>query len=584
MPPESDRKLACLVCRHRKVACDRRRPRCGLCDKNGFECEYKARDHRPGLRAGYVSQLEKRVEDLERKMEKVVGRLSEEPSHTQTETNNVSSTIREPPTLDFGNAETLRTPQSNAVRMETDPSPLVASPQDLLIEPLRYELQMVWLQRYHPWFPILHHTSVSQAFSEATSTQCLLRKAIEAVTIWDIPGITWEQKQISSTTLRQEVISSAMESLNLRCIQALLILSILFWGEGKWLPYSNLTAMCQRLSQQLSLPTVAGVARAQPSKMSTRDAATSQPEIDHEERLRTFWMIEMLDSIFALGFTSNLSTSKIPLGAKFPCSDSIWALQDPFREGVSFQNLRYSSGLSMCISLCTVELGAVHRFQQSVAETDGAAGGLEWQSAAQRLDERLTIWREEFVAAVFRLINTESPQDARAEMEIFIVLTNCVLNMGVITLLQSQTSLPDGVGSQTDSWPYANHRCMYACENMAAKIRRMEEDELKNCSPCLILPIFVAARFYIVHTKCLRADVSVNLHSLAYSLHICGHRWPLAKMFESVIRTAVAEHRTPIPQSALPIEFYDLRFSVVEICHILQEWSDSYSSPVLHSV
>lgn len=38
---------------------------------------------------------------------------------------------------------------------------------------------------------------------------------------------------------------------------------------------------------------------------------------------------------------------------------------------------------------------------------------------------------------------------------------------------------------------------MYACENMAAKIRRMEEDELKNCSPCLILPIFVAARFYI---------------------------------------------------------------------------------------
>lgn len=32
---------------------------------------------------------------------------------------------------------------------------------------------------------------------------------------------------------------------------------------------------------------------------------------------------------------------------------------------------------------------------------------LEWQTAGQRLDERLTQWREEFVAAVFRLINTE---------------------------------------------------------------------------------------------------------------------------------------------------------------------------------
>lgn len=143
---------------------------------------------------------------------------------------------------------------------------------------------------------------------------------------------------------------------------------------------------------------------------------------------------------------------------------------------------------------------------------------------------------------------------------------------------------------------------MYACENMAAKIRRMEEDDLKNCSPCLILPIFVAARFYIgiflflfnfksifqlimplVHTKCLCADVSVNLHSLAYSLHICSHRWPLAKMFESVIRTAVAEHRTPVLQSELPIEFYDLRYSVIEIYHIVQEWADSYSSPLLYS-
>lgn len=86
----------------------------------------------------------------------------------------------------------------------------------------------------------------------------------------------------------------------------------------------------------------------------------------------------------------------------------------------------------------------------------------------------------------------------------------------MITLLQSQTTLPEGVGQETEpvseiqrvlhglqidyfgsQWAYANHRCMYACENMAAKIRRMEESELESCSPCLVLPIFAAARFYI---------------------------------------------------------------------------------------
>ena len=140
---------------------------------------------------------------------------------------------------------------------------------------------------------------------------------------------------------------------------------------------------------------------------------------------------------------------------------------------------------------------------------------------------------------------------------------------------------------------------------MAAKIRRMQDDQLKTCSPCLILPVFVAARFYIgtfalstiskhldlymltyraislVHTKCLHADVSVNLHSLAYSLHICSHRWPLARVFESVIRTAVAEHRTPVLESVLPAEFYDLRYSVIEISPILQNWVDNAASPFL---
>lgn len=183
------------------------------------------------------------------------------------------------------------------------------------------------------------------------------------------------------------------------------------------------------MSQQLGLATVAGITRAQPSQLLSEVTKATNPAIDREERIRTFWMIEMLDSILCLGSAGPFSSLPVPLATNLPCSDTAWALQDPFGEEVPVHNLRYSSGFSMCISLCTIELGAVHHFQQTVRETSNMAGGLEWQSAAQRLDERLTIWREEFVAAVFRLINTECPQDARAEMEPFIVLSNCVLNM-----------------------------------------------------------------------------------------------------------------------------------------------------------
>ncbi|EEU36283.1 uncharacterized protein NECHADRAFT_9978, partial [Fusarium vanettenii 77-13-4] len=51
----------CNACRSRKIKCDRRRPSCTFCIKNAFRCEYIKRDRTPGLRAGYVSQLEQRI-------------------------------------------------------------------------------------------------------------------------------------------------------------------------------------------------------------------------------------------------------------------------------------------------------------------------------------------------------------------------------------------------------------------------------------------------------------------------------------------------------------------------------------------
>ncbi|KAJ5618228.1 hypothetical protein N7528_006871 [Penicillium herquei] len=420
MTPDAETKLACLVCRHRKVACDRQRPKCGLCEKNKFDCQYRAREHKPGLRAGYVSQLEKRVEHLEQRMEEIVGQLSRQQSRNIDSlpdfnelTSGVSFDLQNTQSLEYGTAEHMSSapPDDSQVYRNTSCS---APPSIQTNESLHYELQALWLQNYHPWFPILHHTSVKAAFSVGPKVQRLVQKAIMAVTIRDTRALSAEQKVSQSRKMDEEVTIEALSSSSLDSVQALLILSILAWGEGNWSQF-------------------AGVARFKSLRLSVRDSDVPMTNltIDREERIRAFWMMEMLDSIFAMVSASNYSAPSVPLAANFPCSDTAWALEDPFREGVSFHDLRYSSGFSMCISLCTNELGAVHRFQETVREACDIAGGLEWQSSAQSLDESLTIRREEFVAAVFRLINAEFSQNHRAEMEPFIVLTNCFLNMSV---------------------------------------------------------------------------------------------------------------------------------------------------------
>src|ERR1700709_2079755 len=99
---------------------------------------------------------------------------------------------------------------------------------------------------------------------------------------------------------------------------------------------------------------------------------------------------------------------------------------------------------------------------------------------------------------------------------------------------------------------------------MAAKIRRIDDDELRIGNPHLIFSIFVAARFYLgmhirfwiaskpsltlstVYAKALDADVPSNLRSLLHALHMCGQRWTLARRYEKVILTAVAEHGTSV--------------------------------------
>lgn len=55
-------RCRCKVCRRRKTACDRARPKCGICTKAGLACEYAEKErHAPGLRAGYVQSLERRI-------------------------------------------------------------------------------------------------------------------------------------------------------------------------------------------------------------------------------------------------------------------------------------------------------------------------------------------------------------------------------------------------------------------------------------------------------------------------------------------------------------------------------------------
>lgn len=175
-------------------------------------------------------------------MNDVVDRLSRDSSQNETEIDITSPPTPQP--LIQSNQETvgpLNSPPSD-VLAHIHAGGLTQPSNNESISPPDWESHDMWLQNYQHWFPILHRTSVSDAFCRRD----VLHKAIVAITIWDIATMSWDWRQAQSYKLRQEVILEAMTGVNLRSIQSLLIISIHLWGKGKWPEYSSTTAICKR--------------------------------------------------------------------------------------------------------------------------------------------------------------------------------------------------------------------------------------------------------------------------------------------------------------------------------------------------
>ena len=55
------KRIACVVCRKRKLRCDGARPACGTCKRLSHDCAYDEKRKKSGPKRGYVKLLEARL-------------------------------------------------------------------------------------------------------------------------------------------------------------------------------------------------------------------------------------------------------------------------------------------------------------------------------------------------------------------------------------------------------------------------------------------------------------------------------------------------------------------------------------------
>ena len=55
------KRIACVICRKRKLKCDGGRPKCATCARLGHDCQYDEVRRKSGPKRGYVKDLEARL-------------------------------------------------------------------------------------------------------------------------------------------------------------------------------------------------------------------------------------------------------------------------------------------------------------------------------------------------------------------------------------------------------------------------------------------------------------------------------------------------------------------------------------------
>lgn len=95
------KRIACILCRKRKLRCDGNKPSCGTCSRLNHHCEYSEERKKSGPKRGYVKLLEARLKQVENLLESRDSTTENAPRTTVPSTG--QETYASMPSLDVPN-------------------------------------------------------------------------------------------------------------------------------------------------------------------------------------------------------------------------------------------------------------------------------------------------------------------------------------------------------------------------------------------------------------------------------------------------------------------------------------------------
>ncbi|KAL4967186.1 putative C6 transcription factor [Aspergillus stella-maris] len=372
---------ACQSCRRKKARCSREQP-CSQCVRFNTDCIYDDRKLKPGLRAGAVDALSRRIETLEnmflgqgvlwremwegvypgrmfpgvdkengvnggdsgndngegiqRQKESIKRSLLQVAEHSGSGTGRMDE--------QGGTGDSARPTKRRMTSTElssNDKEP--PTPTEIIESELMTRLIEFYFDNIHHWIPILHiHRFRQQIRSREGRKRAVyvLYAIIAACTRFISHPILADEEKKSAVAekCRREVVLHSMESFSVQNLQALVIIAFDTIARGRgppsWSVVGSTTRTVEHLQLSVEEDNLQDRTQTQAGERLIRRITFINPSTcwqEAEERRRVFWTVFLMDRFCSVSTGWNVSLTSADVKRRLPCEGTLWQREEEVR-------------------------------------------------------------------------------------------------------------------------------------------------------------------------------------------------------------------------------------------------------------
>ncbi|KAF4549547.1 Fungal specific transcription factor domain-containing protein 68 [Elsinoe fawcettii] len=511
------KRIACVLCRKRKLKCDGIKPSCGTCKRLSHDCSYDEVRKKSGPKRGYVRQLEARLAQVETMLKS--GDLPQPNAPNRT----ASSQSSPDQMNDINLAESFPTSYaSRAAGTNITPNAPPPPAKELMTldleEPLPTQniiddLNRIYFEKVHPVAPLIHPGRYYAAMSLDPHQRppICLRYAMWAMTASVVDKYEDLQehfyKRARKYIERDEMRGHGESIVTVQHVQTWYILSML---EFKMTYFPRAWMSTGRACR---LAVMMGLHRLDFAGLEVKQCLPPPRDwTDKEERRRTFWMCFTADRFASIGTGWPMTIDENDIRTNLPSDDNAFE-QSREVPTVSLQraleadgSTKMSSSAGVMVMACLFGRNLVHLHRGTPEDNERNLNGKFW-TRHRSLDNLL------LNIALTLPDHLRLPSGINDQNTIFL---NLCIHTSVICLHQAAifkadaNKLPGTIASESKI------RCITAAAEIASIMRMISHMDLTNANPFSTFCLYVAARVFVQYLKSRPTDsnVKASLHFL----------------------------------------------------------------------